>query len=70
MAHSKLIFMGIVVAILLWVFIIVILLYVFTSKFLMRSIKIVSLDKANTFRHLKLAESIKEYLSSKTAVSL
>lgn len=70
MAHSKLIFMGVVVAILLWFFIIVILLYVFTSKFLMRSIKIVSLDKANTFRYLKLAESIKEYLSSKTAVSL
>jgi hypothetical protein len=59
MASSEVFFMGIVIGIIIWFFVIVTLLYIFISKFLIKSFKIVRLDNSKSIRLMKLAESIK-----------
>lgn len=59
MARSEVFFMGIVIGIIIWFFVIVTLLYIFISKFLIKSFKIVRLDSSKSIRLMKLAESIK-----------
>jgi len=59
MASSEVFFMGIIIGIIIWFFVIVTLLYIFISKFLVKSFKIVRLDNAKSIRFMKLAKSIK-----------
>jgi hypothetical protein len=54
MINSKACFIAVLVGVIVWALMIGVLLYVFTSKFLMRNFTMIRLDKANSLRLIKL----------------